>query len=70
MVTVNQVKQISVNFFSNALPKAAVLALKKCSEMDFFSRGNWYLAGGTALALQSGHRRLSRQSRNVLSTAK
>ncbi|MBU2578729.1 nucleotidyl transferase AbiEii/AbiGii toxin family protein [Patescibacteria group bacterium] len=57
MVPVNQVKQSSVSFFSNALPKAAVLALKKCSEMDFFSRGNWYLAGGTALALQTGHRR-------------
>ena len=25
--------------------------------MDFFSRGKWYLAGGTSLALQSGNRR-------------
>ncbi|MFH1233939.1 MAG: nucleotidyl transferase AbiEii/AbiGii toxin family protein [Patescibacteria group bacterium] len=57
MVPVNQVKQSSVSFFSNALPKVAVLALKKCSEMNFFSRDNWYLAGGTALALQTGHRR-------------
>ena len=25
--------------------------------MTFFLGGGWYLAGGTALALQSGHRR-------------
>ena len=25
--------------------------------MDFFSHNSWYLAGGTALALQVGHRR-------------
>ena len=57
MVSVNQVKQNSDSLFFDVLPKAVVSALKKCSEMDFFSQGNWYLAGGTALALQSGHRR-------------
>lgn len=57
MVPANQVKKDSDQLFFDALPKAAVLALKKCSEMDFFSQNNWYLAGGTALALQSGHRR-------------
>lgn len=57
MVFANQVKQDSDSLFFDALPKTAVLTLKKCSEMDFFSQGNWYLAGGTALALQSGHRR-------------
>lgn len=57
MVFVNQVKKDSGQLFFDALPKTAVLALKKCSKMDFFSQGNWYLAGGTALALQSGHRR-------------
>ncbi|MBI4812783.1 nucleotidyl transferase AbiEii/AbiGii toxin family protein [Candidatus Falkowbacteria bacterium] len=57
MVPVDQVKQGFDTLFFDALPKAVVLALKKCSEMDFFSQGNWYLAGGTALALQSGHRR-------------
>jgi len=57
MVSINQVKKDSNQLFFDALPKAVVSALKKCSEMDFFSQGNWYLAGGTALALQSGHRR-------------
>lgn len=57
MVFDSQVKKSSDSLFFDALPKVAVLALKKCSEMDFFSQGNWYLAGGTALALQSGHRR-------------
>ncbi|MDP3727164.1 MAG: nucleotidyl transferase AbiEii/AbiGii toxin family protein [bacterium] len=57
MVSDFEVKQDSGQIFFDALPKAAVLALKKCSEMDFFSSGKWYLAGGTALALQSGHRR-------------
>lgn len=55
MVSTNQVKKDSDQLFFDALPKVVVLALKKCSEMDFFSQGNWYLAGGTALALQSGH---------------
>lgn len=57
MVFTNQVKKDSYKLFFDALPKAAVLALKKCSKMDFFSQSNWYLAGGTALALQSGHRK-------------
>ena len=57
MVSIDKVKESSGSLFFDALPKAAVLVLKKCSEMDFFSQGSWYLAGGTALALQSGHRR-------------
>jgi len=57
MVSSNQIKQNSGDLFLDALPKNAVSALKKCSEMDFFSQGNWYLAGGTALALHLGHRR-------------
>ncbi len=57
MVPADQVKQGSDSLFFDALPKAVVSAFKKCSEIDFFSQGNWYLAGGTALALQSGHRR-------------
>lgn len=52
-----EVIQDSNPLFFNTLPKNAVLALRKCSEMDFFLRGKWYLAGGTALALQAGHRR-------------
>ena len=40
----------------DVLPKATVRAFKKCSEIPLFSQGGWYLAGGTALALQVGHR--------------
>lgn len=57
MVPDFKIKKDVGQIFYNALPKAAVLALKKCSEMDLFSRDKWYLAGGTALALQSDHRR-------------
>ena len=57
MVSASKIRKYSTGLFFDALPKDAVLALKKCSEIDFFSQGNWYLAGGTALALQSGHRR-------------
>jgi len=57
MVSANQIEQNSDGLFFDALPKVAVSTLKKCSEIDFFLQGNWYLAGGTALALQSGHRR-------------
>lgn len=57
MVSDGKIIQDSGKLFFNTLPKSAVLALKKCSEMDFFSRDKWYLAGGTALALQAGHRK-------------
>ena len=50
-------KQEPNQFYFNTLPKATLGALERCSEMDFFSKNGWYLAGGTALALQSGHRR-------------
>ena len=38
------------------LPTATKQAFLSCIEMDIFSGGGWYLAGGTALALQTGHR--------------
>lgn len=38
------------------LPKATKKAFLKYAEMSFFSTGGWYLAGGTALAAQVGHR--------------
>ena len=44
-------------FHFETLPKATLRALQKCAEINFFSRSKWYLAGGTALALQAGHRR-------------
>ncbi|MBI5079306.1 nucleotidyl transferase AbiEii/AbiGii toxin family protein, partial [Candidatus Wolfebacteria bacterium] len=41
----------------DVLPKVTQKAFQACANMPFFSRGDWYLAGGTALALQTGHRR-------------
>lgn len=40
----------------DALPKATASALLELSKMAIFGGGGWYLAGGTALALQVGHR--------------
>lgn len=40
----------------DALPRAAKGAFARCTSLTFFSSGGWYLAGGTALALQTGHR--------------
>ncbi len=40
----------------DALPNVTREAFKHCIMMPFFSSGGWYLAGGTALALQAGHR--------------
>ncbi|MBI5306311.1 nucleotidyl transferase AbiEii/AbiGii toxin family protein [Candidatus Wolfebacteria bacterium] len=47
----------SDNLFFDVLPKATAKSFMRCSEIDFFSRDAWYLAGGTALVLQEGHRR-------------
>ncbi len=44
-------------FYFDVLPKATFNALQKCAEINFFSRSKWYLAGGTALALQAGNRK-------------
>jgi hypothetical protein len=38
------------------LPSKTRKAFIACSSFDFLSCSNWYLAGGTALALQVGHR--------------
>ncbi|MEK7627557.1 MAG: nucleotidyl transferase AbiEii/AbiGii toxin family protein [Patescibacteria group bacterium] len=57
MVSTNKIISKSDDLFFDILPKATVRAFKKCSQMDFFSHNSWYLAGGTALALQVGHRR-------------
>ena len=38
------------------LPEDTKLVLEVFSKMQFFRGGGWYLAGGTALALQIGHR--------------
>lgn len=39
-----------------ALPKPTREAFLYCATLKFLQRGTWYLAGGTALALQVGHR--------------
>src|SRR3989338_5979235 len=38
------------------MPAVTQKAFLSCVELDFLSRSGWYLAGGTALALQVGHR--------------
>jgi len=39
------------------LPKETAKAFRTCANMPIFSHEDWYLAGGTALALQAGHRK-------------
>jgi len=38
------------------MPQPTKRAFLSCVELNFLSRDGWYLAGGTALALQVGHR--------------
>ena len=38
------------------LPPTTRKAFLRCVHLPFFSSNDWYLAGGTALALQAGHR--------------
>lgn len=45
------------NLFLGSLPKATQDAFALCITLSLFSKSSWYLAGGTALALQMGHRR-------------
>lgn len=40
----------------DSMPNATKRAFLSCVELEFLSRNGWYLAGGTALALQVGHR--------------
>src|SRR3989338_7875922 len=41
----------------DALPRPTRKALEQCANDPWFSNVSWYLAGGTALALQVGHRK-------------
>lgn len=41
----------------NILPKEINIALDFLAGQDWLKNKNWYLAGGTALALQAGHRK-------------
>lgn len=42
--------------YLKSLPKITKEAFLTCAEISLFEKNGWYLAGGTALALQSGHR--------------
>lgn len=57
MVSTRKITPESTSLFFDILPRATTRAFARCSEIGFFSRDAWYLAGGTALALQAGHRR-------------
>jgi predicted nucleotidyltransferase component of viral defense system len=46
-----------INFCFGMLPAETKKALDFLSEQKWFNKSDWYLAGGTALALQAGHRR-------------
>lgn len=46
----------SIAWHTNALPKETKQALDFLSKMPWLKRSGWYLAGGTALTLQIGHR--------------
>lgn len=43
-------------FYVHFLPRATQHALKYLSDYAWLKQSEWYLAGGTALALQEGHR--------------
>jgi len=40
----------------DSIPPWTKDAFLSCIELPFLKTGNWYLAGGTALSLQRGHR--------------
>lgn len=44
------------DLFFHCLPKAVLKSFLLCAKMPLFRDQRWYLAGGTALALQVGHR--------------
>src|SRR3989339_1101769 len=57
MVIASKIKNHTSSFHFETLPKVTLEALQKCAGISFFSRSKWYLAGGTALALQVGNRK-------------
>ena len=49
--------QVALDGFRlNVLPSATRKAFVRCADFSFLPCRQWYLAGGTALALQAGHR--------------
>lgn len=51
-----QSSDAKINFHLDILPKETRKALDWLSVQEWLEKDNWYLAGGTALALQAGHR--------------
>lgn len=45
-----------LNFHWDAIPKTTKKALDFLASQEWLAKNGWYLAGGTALALQTGHR--------------
>lgn len=57
MVVDIRLKKIDPNqLYLDRVPKETAAAFLKCTELSLFQQKGWYLAGGTALALQAGHR--------------
>lgn len=57
MVSHPSVKEAALeSLLLDCLPRATRRAFLQCVKFPFLARGEWYLAGGTALALQVGHR--------------
>jgi len=52
MASLNQLNEKYLKIF----PLPTITALEKLSEMSWLADSSWYLAGGTGLALQAGHR--------------
>lgn len=48
---------ITAGLHLEVLPEVTKKVFLKCISNNFFSSGGWYLAGGTSLALQVGHRK-------------
>lgn len=49
-------KAVNVQWHPEVLTKGGIRALEYLGSQQWFKRSGWYLAGGTALALQVGHR--------------
>lgn len=52
-----KVTKREVDLKLDILSKETAKAFQTCANMPIFSHEDWYLAGGTALALQAGHRK-------------
>lgn len=48
---------VKLKLYFDVLPKETKIALDFFSKQDWLANSNWYLAGGTALALQTGNRK-------------